>query len=41
MPNWPANTRANRAAMILDNTCVVRNHHDRKLMSLLAPEIKF
>jgi carboxylesterase type B len=41
LPNWPAYTRANGAAMILDNTCVVRNHHDKELMSLLAPEIKF
>jgi carboxylesterase type B len=41
IPNWPAYTRANGAAMILDNTCAVRNHHDRELMSLLAPEIKF
>jgi para-nitrobenzyl esterase len=41
MPNWPAYMRANGAAMILDNTCVVRNHHDKELMSLLAPDIKF
>jgi para-nitrobenzyl esterase len=41
LPNWPAYTRANGATMILDNTCVVRNNHDKELMSLLAPEDKF
>jgi para-nitrobenzyl esterase len=40
LPSWPAYTRAGGAAMILDNTCVVRNHHDRELMAILAPEAK-
>jgi len=38
LPSWPAYTRANGATMIFDNTCVVRNHHDKELMSILAPE---
>jgi len=37
LPHWPAHTRENGATMILDNTSVVRNHHDATLMSLLAP----
>lgn len=40
LPNWPAFTSANGATMIFDNTCVVRNHHDKELMSLLAPDMK-
>jgi para-nitrobenzyl esterase len=40
LPAWPAYTRSGGAAMILDNTCVVRSHHDRELMAILAPETK-
>ena len=38
LPNWPAFTRENGATMILDNTCEVRNNHDKDLMMLLAAE---
>ncbi len=41
LPDWPAYTRAGGAAMIFDNTCVVRNHHDKDLMSILVPELKY
>jgi para-nitrobenzyl esterase len=38
LPAWPAYTDANGATMILDNTSVVRNHHDQDLMSLISPQ---
>ena len=38
LPEWPAFTRDNGATMIFDNLCVVRNHHDEKLMNLVAPK---
>jgi para-nitrobenzyl esterase len=41
LPDWPAYTRANGATMIFDNTSVVRNNHDKELMSLLVPDMKF
>ncbi len=41
LPHWPAYTRAGGAVMILDNQSIVRNHHDRELMSILAPEYKY
>jgi para-nitrobenzyl esterase len=41
LPDWPAYTRANGATVIFDNTCVVRNNHDKELMSLLVPDMKF
>lgn len=37
LPTWPAYTRKNGATMILDNTSVVRYHHDDALMKFLAP----
>ena len=40
LPNWPAYTRENGAAMIFDNKSAVRYHHDDGLMKLLAPDYK-
>ena len=37
LPEWPAFSSENGATMIFDNTCEVRNHHDRELMALVAP----
>lgn len=36
LPEWPAFTRDNGATMIFDNLCVVRNHHDKQLMSIFT-----
>jgi para-nitrobenzyl esterase len=36
LPTWPAYTRTGGAAMIFDNTCDVRSHHDRELMAIIA-----
>ncbi len=36
----PAYTRAGGAVMLLDNKSIVRNHHDKELMSILAPETR-
>ena len=38
LPNWPAFTAGNGATMIFDNTCEVRNNHDKELMSMQAPQ---
>ena len=38
LSSWPAYTRENGAAMILDNTSEVRYHHDDALMKFLAPD---
>jgi para-nitrobenzyl esterase len=40
LPGWPAYTPANGATMIFNNTCTVRNNHDKELMSLLVPDMK-
>lgn len=42
LPSWPAYTSDKRATMIFDNSCVVRNNHDRKLLDALgkAPQPK-
>ena len=37
LPEWPAFSSENGATMIFDNTCEVRNHHDRELMALVSP----
>ena len=34
LPNWPAYTPQNGAAMLFDTTCVVKNHHDKDLIEL-------
>ncbi len=34
LPNWPAYTAQNGAAMLFDNTCQVKNHHDKDLIEL-------
>lgn len=36
LPNWPAYTEANGSNMFFDNTCSVRNHHDKELMELVT-----
>jgi para-nitrobenzyl esterase len=41
LPKWPAYTRDGGAAMIFDSTCVVRNNHDKELMTILLPQFKF
>jgi len=41
LPVWPAYTGAGGETRIFDNTCVIRNNHDKELMSLLAPDMKF
>lgn len=38
LPVWPAYSREKGATMILDNTSVVRYHHDDVLMKLLSPD---
>lgn len=35
IPAWPKYTEANGANMIFDNTCTVRNHHDKELVDLI------
>ena len=34
LPNWPAYTAQNGAAMLFDNTCQVKNHHDKELIEV-------
>lgn len=34
LPNWPVYSDQNGAAMILDNTCQVKNHHDWELLEV-------
>lgn len=34
LPNWPAYTAQNGAALLFDNTCQVRSHHDKELVEL-------
>lgn len=34
LPNWPAYTAQNGAAMLFDNTCQVKSHHDKELIEV-------
>lgn len=34
LPNWPAYTAQTGAAMLFDNTCQVRNNHDKELIDV-------
>ena len=36
LPNWPKYNASVGATMILDNTCVVRNHPDKEVLDLVA-----
>jgi len=36
LPQWPAFTDEDRSTMIFDNTCVVKNNHDKKLLEIIA-----
>jgi para-nitrobenzyl esterase len=36
LPQWPAFTGENRSTMIFDNTCVVKNNHDKKLLEIVS-----
>ncbi|HEY5824286.1 MAG TPA: carboxylesterase family protein, partial [Cyclobacteriaceae bacterium] len=36
LPEWPAYTSENGATMIFDTKCVLKNHHDKELMSIGA-----
>ena len=36
LPAWPAYTPGNGAAMIFDNKCQVKNHHDKDLLAIGA-----
>ncbi|GAB3508108.1 carboxylesterase/lipase family protein [Spirosoma knui] len=36
LPTWPAYTAQNGANMIFDNTCQVRNHHDKELLEIVT-----
>jgi len=34
LPNWPTYTTQNGATMIFDNTCQVKEHFDKELLSI-------
>jgi len=34
LPNWPVYTEENGATMLFDNTCKVKNHHDKELLEI-------
>lgn len=36
IPEWPAYTSDNGAAMFFDKQCAVKNHHDKELMTLVS-----
>jgi para-nitrobenzyl esterase len=41
LPEWPSFDRESGATMLFDNEPMVGYHHDRKLLTLLAPEYQY
>ena len=38
IPNWPVYSESNGTTMIFDQECIVRHHHDKKLMDFLKEQ---